>query len=48
MTHLESDRAWVIKSKSPSEHFKALGMTALLCSTMKMGQEVKGEFEWEG
>lgn len=47
MTHLVSDRTWVIKSKSPSEHFKALGMTAVLGSTMKTGQEVKGEFEWE-
>lgn len=47
MTHLVSDRTWVITSKSPSEHFKALGMTAVLGSTMKTGQEVKGEFEWE-
>lgn len=47
VTHLVSDRPWVIKPKSPSEHLKALGMTAVLGSTMKTGQEVKGEFEWE-
>lgn len=50
MTHSESDRAWIIKSMSPSEHFGALGMTVcyILYGPVKMEQEVENGFELEG